>query len=90
MLILLLPITTLCVAILGFYVWHRQLAGKRHSEVADAALSALNRAEAALTYARNPASFINEGRAECGGMLNRQRRARCSIRCSCPWNVWRP
>jgi hypothetical protein len=40
MLILLLPITTLCVAFLGFYVWHRQLARKRHFEIADAALSA--------------------------------------------------
>lgn len=63
MLILLLPITTLCVAILSFYVWHRQLARKRHFEVADAALSAFSRAEAALTYARNPASFVNEGKS---------------------------
>lgn len=63
MLILLLPITTLCVAILGFYVWHRQLARKRHFEVADAALSSFNRAEAVLSYARNPASFVNEGKS---------------------------
>ena len=63
MLILLLPTTTLCVAILGFYVWHRQLTRKRHFDVADAALSAFSRAEAALTYARNPASFVYEGKS---------------------------
>jgi hypothetical protein len=67
MLILLLPITTLSVAILGFYVWHRQLARKRHFEIADAALSAFHRAEAALTYARNPASFVNEGKSRTRG-----------------------
>ena len=63
MLILLLPITTLCVAVLGFYVWHRQLARKRLFEVADAALSAFTRAEAALAQARSPAGFVRE--AEC-------------------------
>jgi hypothetical protein len=62
MLIVLLPITTICVAILGFYVWHRQLTRKRLFEVADAALSAFNRAEAALAYARNPANFVHEGK----------------------------
>jgi hypothetical protein len=67
MLILLLPITTLCVAILGFYVWHRQLARKRQFEVADAALSAFHRAEAALSYARNPANFVNEGKSRTRG-----------------------
>lgn len=67
MLILLLPITTLCVAILGFYVWHRQLGRKRQFEVADAALAAFSRAEAALTYARNPASFFSEGRSRTRG-----------------------
>ena len=61
MLILLLPVTTLCVAILGFYVWHRQLTRKRLFEVADAALSTFSRAEAALAYARHPASFVHEG-----------------------------
>jgi hypothetical protein len=57
MLILLLPVTTLCVAVLGFYVWHRQLARKRLFEVADAALSAFSRAEAALVQARSSAGF---------------------------------
>jgi hypothetical protein len=61
MLILLLPLTTICVAVVGFYVWHRQLVRKRHFEVADAALSAFSRTEAALTYARNPVSFAGEG-----------------------------
>jgi hypothetical protein len=61
MLILLLPLTTICVAVVGFYVWHRQLIRKRHFEVADAALSAFSRTEAALTYARNPARFVGEG-----------------------------
>jgi hypothetical protein len=61
MLILLLPMTTICVAIVGFYVWHRQLIRKRHFEVADAALSAFSRAEAAVTYARNPESLAGEG-----------------------------
>jgi hypothetical protein len=61
MLILLLPLTTICVAVLGFYVWHRQLIRKRQFEVADAALSAFSRTEAALTYARNPARFVGEG-----------------------------
>src|SRR3979409_734880 len=61
MLIILLPITTICVAVAGFYVWHRQLIRKRHFEVADAALAAFSRAQAALIYARNPASFVGEG-----------------------------
>ncbi len=61
MLIILLPITTICVAVAGFYVWHRQLIRKRHFEVADAALAAFSRTQAALGYARNPASFIGEG-----------------------------
>jgi hypothetical protein len=38
MLTILLPITTICVAIAGFYVWHRQLIRTRQFEVADAAL----------------------------------------------------
>ena len=61
MLILLLPVTTICVAIVGFHVWHRQLIRKRHFEVADAALAAFSRTQAALIYARNPASFVGEG-----------------------------
>ena len=61
MLILLLPVTTICVAIVGFHVWHRQLIRKRHFEVANAALSAFSRAEAAVTYARNPESLAGEG-----------------------------
>ena len=60
MLIILLPITTICVAIAGFYVWHRQLIRKRHFEIADAALAAFSRTQAALIYARNPASFVGE------------------------------
>jgi hypothetical protein len=55
--LLLLPVTTLCVAVLGFYVWHRQLARKRLFEVADAALAAFSRAEAALVQARSSAGF---------------------------------
>jgi hypothetical protein len=61
MLIILLPITTICVAVAGFYVWHRQLIRKRHFEVADAALVAFSRTQAALIYAHNPASFVGEG-----------------------------
>jgi hypothetical protein len=61
MLIILLPITTICVAVAGFYVWHRQMIRKRHFEVADAALAAFRRAQAALIYARNRASFVGEG-----------------------------
>ena len=61
MLIILLPITTICVAVARFYVWHRQLIRKRHFEVADAALAAFSRTQAALIYARNPASFVGEG-----------------------------
>jgi hypothetical protein len=61
MLIILLPITTICVAVAGFYVWHRQLIRKRHFEVADSALAAFSRAQATLIYARNPASFVGEG-----------------------------
>src|ERR1700704_5924517 len=34
-LILLLPLTTICVALAGFYVWHRQLIRKRLFEVAE-------------------------------------------------------
>ena len=61
MLIILLPITTICVAVAGFYVWHRQLIRKRHFEVADVALAAFSRTQAAIIYARNPASFVGEG-----------------------------
>jgi hypothetical protein len=61
MLIILLPITTICVTVAGFYVWHRQLIRKRHFEVADAALAAFSRSQAALTYARKPPSFVSEG-----------------------------
>jgi hypothetical protein len=45
----------------GFYVWHRQLVGKRRFEVADAALSAFYRAEAAIAHARDPATVQGEG-----------------------------
>jgi hypothetical protein len=61
MLILLLPVTSILVALLGFYVWHRQLVRKRHFEVADAALSAFYRAEAAIAHARQPAVGDCEG-----------------------------
>jgi hypothetical protein len=61
MLILLLPVTTIVVALIGFYVWHRQLVRKRHFEVADAALSAFRRAEAAIAHAREPTVGDGEG-----------------------------
>ena len=61
MLIILLPITTSLVALVGFYVWHRQLVRKRHFEVADAALSAFYRAEAAIEHARQPTVAEGEG-----------------------------
>src|SRR5689334_5675460 len=80
MLILLLPLTTILVALVGFYVWHRQLVRKRHFEVADAALTAFCRAEAAIAHAREPNLVAGEGatrkRGECelpaySGMLDR-------------------
>jgi hypothetical protein len=58
---LLLPLTTICIAVIGFYVWHRQLIAKRRFDVADTALVAFGRAEAALAYARAPMTFIGEG-----------------------------
>ena len=61
MLILLLPLTTILVALVGFYVWHRQLVRKRHFEVADAALSAFCQAEAAIARAREPTVGVGEG-----------------------------
>ena len=61
MLILLLPVTTIVVALFGFYVWHRQLVRKRHFEVADAALSGFRRAEAAIAHAREPTVGNGEG-----------------------------
>jgi len=61
MLILLLPVTTIVVALVGFYVWHRQLVRKRHFEVADAALSAFCQAEAAIARAREPTVGVGEG-----------------------------
>lgn len=61
MLILLLPVTTIVVALVGFYVWHRQLVRKRQFEVADAALSAFRRAEAAIAHAREPTVGGGEG-----------------------------
>jgi len=62
MLILLLPVTTICVAVLGFYVWHRQLARKRTFDVADAALSAFSRADAALIHACSAVNSVREGK----------------------------
>jgi hypothetical protein len=62
MLILLLPVTTICVAVLGFYVWHRQLARKRTFDVADAALSAFGRADAALIHACSAVNSVREGK----------------------------
>jgi hypothetical protein len=61
MLILLLPVTTIVVALVGFYVWHRQLVRKRLFEVADTALSAFCRAEAAIAQAREPTLVAGEG-----------------------------
>lgn len=61
MLILLLPLTTIVVALVGFYVWHRQLVRKRHFEVADAALSAFCQAKAAISRAREPTVGAGEG-----------------------------
>ena len=58
MLILLLPVTTIVVALVGFYVWHLQLVRKRQFEVADAALSAFRRAKSLpqrmVSLARRP------------------------------------
>ena len=61
MLILLLPLTTICVALVGFYVWHRQLIRKRLFEVAEAGLSAFSHAEVAVAYARRPIHEAGEG-----------------------------
>lgn len=69
MLILLLPVTTILVALVGFYVWHRQLVRKRHFEVADAALSAFCRAEAAIARARRPNVGGGEGATRKRGPL---------------------
>lgn len=69
MLILLLPVATITVALVGFYVWHRQLVRKRHFEVADAALSAFYRAEAAIAHARRPDVALAEGATRKRGPL---------------------
>lgn len=69
MLILLLPLTTITVALVGFYVWHRQLVRKRHFEVADAALSAFCRALAAIAHARRPTVALGEGGTRKRGPL---------------------
>jgi hypothetical protein len=78
--ILLLPLTTILVALVGFYVWHRQLVRKRHFEIADAALSAFCQAEAAIARAREPIVNAGEGTTRkrgdyelpaYGGMLDR-------------------
>jgi hypothetical protein len=61
MLILLLPLTTICVALVGFYVWHRQLIRKRLFEVAEAGLSAFSHADVAVAYARRPIHEAGEG-----------------------------
>src|ERR1044072_6275944 len=62
MLILLLPVTTICVAVLGFYVWHRQLARKRTFDIAVSALSAVRRADAALIHACSAVNSVREGK----------------------------
>jgi len=59
--ILLLPLTTILVALVGFYVWHRQLVRKRHFEIADAALSAFCQAEVAIARAGEPILNAGEG-----------------------------
>jgi hypothetical protein len=78
--ILLLPVTTVLVALVGFYVWHRQLVRKRHFEIADAALFAFCRAEVAIARAREPIVNAGEGTTRkrgdyelpaYGGMLDR-------------------
>jgi hypothetical protein len=78
--ILLLPLTTILVALVGFYVWHRQLVRKRHFEIADAALSAFYQAESAIARAREPIVNAGEGTTRkrgdyelpaYGGMLDR-------------------
>jgi len=69
MLILLLPVTTILVALIGFYVWHRQLVRKRHFEVADAALSAFCRAAASVAHARRPNVVAGEGTTRKRGPL---------------------
>ena len=61
MLILLLPLTTICVALAGFYIWHRQLIRKRLFEVAEAGLSAFSHADLAVAYARRPIHEAGEG-----------------------------
>lgn len=80
MLILVLPVTTIVVALVGFYVWHRQLVRKRLFEVADAALAAFCRAEAAIAHARAPTIGDGEGTSRkrgqyelpaYGGLLDR-------------------
>ncbi len=80
MLILVLPVTTIVVALVGFYVWHRQLVRKRLFEIADAALAAFCRAEAAIAHARAPTIGDGEGTSRkrgqyempaYGGLLDR-------------------
>src|SRR5690349_21715098 len=61
MLILLLPVTTILVALVGFYVWHRQLVRKRQFGVGDVAVSACCRAQAAIARAREPTANSGEG-----------------------------
>jgi len=80
MMILFLPLTTILVALVGFYVWHRQLVRKRHFDVADATLSAFCQAESAIVRAREPTVVAGEGTTRkrgdyelpaYGGMLDR-------------------
>lgn len=66
---MLLPLTTIFVALVGFYVWHRQLIRKRLFEVADAALSAFCRAEAAIAHSREPTIGEGEGATRKRGEL---------------------
>ena len=75
MLILLLPLTTICVALAGFYIWHRQLIRKRLFEVAEAGLSAFSHAELAVAYARRSIHEAGEGssRKRAEGELPAQR-----------------
>jgi hypothetical protein len=90
MLILLLPLTTICVALVGFYVWHRQLIRKRLFEVAEAGLSAFSHAEVAVAYARRPIHKLERGLLGSEQRMSHRRKAICWTGCTFPWNALEP
>jgi hypothetical protein len=87
MLILLLPLTTICVALVGFYVWHRQLIRKRLFEVAEAGLSAFSMLRWPSPMHVGRSMKLERGLLGSEQRMSHRRKAICWTGCTFPWNA---